>query len=81
VLLGQIHIPPDRIDFVPGNGLYMVEFAMPEMPPETFPVTLVLGDLRSAGTSLLVRREPFVARLRRLVTGSCVLRVIKQVKR
>ena len=81
VLLGQIHIPPDRIDFVPGNGLYMVEFAMPEMPPETCPVTLVLGDRRSASTSLLVRREPFVARLRRLVTGSGVLRVIKRVKR
>jgi ubiquinone/menaquinone biosynthesis C-methylase UbiE len=80
VLLGQMHIHPDKIDFVPGNGLYMVEFTMPEISPETIPVALVLGDRRSASTNLLVRRETFGARLRRLATGSSMLRVIKRVK-
>jgi hypothetical protein len=81
VLIGQMHIPPNQIDFVPGNGLYMVEFALPKISPGTIPVALVLGDRCTASTSLLVRRESFVARLRRLDIESVALHVIKRVKR
>jgi hypothetical protein len=80
VLLGQMHFRPDQISFVPGNGLYMVEFTIPDLAPGTFSVSLVLGDYSSASTSLLVRREPFVARLRRLALGSGALRFIKRIK-
>jgi ubiquinone/menaquinone biosynthesis C-methylase UbiE len=81
VLIGQMHIPPNQIDFVPGNGLYMVEFALPEILPGTITVALVLGDRCSASTSLLVRRESFMARLRRLYIESVALHVIKRVKK
>jgi len=55
VLLGRERVLPRRISFVPGNGLHMVEFAMPDMPPHDIPVALVLGDRRSASVTLQVR--------------------------
>jgi ubiquinone/menaquinone biosynthesis C-methylase UbiE len=81
VLVGQIQILPFRISFVPGNGLHMVEFMMPNIRSGIIPIALSLGDRRSDSMDLKVKSEPFLARLRRQAPGSRVLHVIKWVKK
>ncbi len=79
VLLGQERLSPYRITFVPGNGLHLVGFALPDLLPGDVPVALVLDDCRSASVTLHVKREPMLARLGRLAPKR-LQRAIERVK-
>jgi ubiquinone/menaquinone biosynthesis C-methylase UbiE len=57
VLLGDLRLAPERISFVPGNGLHMVELAIPIMRRRRVAVALVLGNRRSNRVVVRVRRE------------------------
>jgi ubiquinone/menaquinone biosynthesis C-methylase UbiE len=79
VLLGQERLSPSRITFVPGNGLHLVGFALPDLLPGDVPVALVLDDCRSASVTLHVKREPMLARLGRLAPKR-LQRAVERVK-
>jgi ubiquinone/menaquinone biosynthesis C-methylase UbiE len=81
VMVGRKCIKPDRISFVPGNSLHMVEFTIIDIPPGKKVVRLVLGNLYSENARLIIKSKPFRKRVYRYFTESVKVQLgIRRIK-
>ncbi|MBF0543649.1 MAG: hypothetical protein HQM08_04410 [Candidatus Riflebacteria bacterium] len=84
VLFGKRAVAAERVSFVPGNGLHMVEVQLPPWTiPGILPVSLAWGEHRSESGTVRVKAEPSIDRLRALLRHAkckvkCYLKRIRE---